>query len=255
MRNKIKIIILFFLIIILFFIYKENNQILLKKVIEIQKKLIPLISQNFKSKEKAWVGFIFLWCYGVFHSIGPGHGKAIILSTTISNKLNSKKIVILAAIISYLQGFSALFAYKLFLLIGVKLIPSLSFDLEESSRKMAAILLIIIGIILLYREFRNKHDHPNERDKKNIFLGSFLIGIIPCSGVLNILIFLKLLKLERYNFISVISICTGMFFTLVFSGIFSDLIKCNVLKNKFEIKYIKYIGFLFMIMYGFYFIS
>lgn len=255
MKNKIKVTLSILLIGFLFYLYIENHQIWLKKIIEIQKNLIPLISQNFKSKDKVWLGITFLWCYGIFHSIGPGHGKAIILSTTISEKIEIKKIIILSGIIAYLQGLSALFSYKLFLLIGIKLIPALSFNLEDSSRKISAVLLIIVGIYFLYREFKNKDSHLDKVNKKNIYLTSFLIGIIPCSGILNILIFLKLLKIERYDFISVLSICSGMFFTLVFSGIFSSFISDKILVNKEKIQYVKYVGFFIVIIYGINFIN
>ena len=252
MKDKIRKILIVIFVILLFYLYKEYHEIWLRQIIKTQRKLIPLISHTFKNKDKIWMGVIFLFFYGMVHSIGPGHGKAIILSITISNKLNLKKIIIISAIISYLQGISALFAYKLFILIGVKLIPSLSFNLEENSRKMSAFLLIILGLFFLYKEFKNNNNHLEKKDKQNIFLGSFLIGIIPCSGILNILIFLKLLKLERYTFISITSICTGMFLTLVFSGVFSNFVKYKTLKNKAKIKYIGYIS---MVIYGLYFLG
>lgn len=255
MKNKVKITLLILLIGFTFYLYKENHQIWLKKIIEIQKNLIPLISQNFKNKDNAWLGIFLLWCYGVFHSIGPGHGKVIILSTTVSEKIEVKKIIILSGIIAYLQGVSAFVSYKLFLLIGVKLIPSLSFNLEDSSRKISAILLIIVGIYFIYIEFKSKDNHLDRVNKKNIYLTSFLIGIIPCSGILNILIFLKLLKIQKYDVISVLSICSGMFFTLVFSGIFSDFISDKILVNKEKIKYIKYAGVIIVIIYGLNFIK
>lgn len=255
MKDKIKVVLWIVSAGLLFYLYKENHQICLKKIIEVQRKLTPLISQNFKSGEKAWLGTIFLFFYGFFHAIGPGHGKLIISSAAIVNKINLKKIIILAGIISYLQGFSALFAYKLFVLIGTKLIPALSFNLEDSNRKISAVLLIIIGIYFFYKEFKDRDSHLDETSKRNPYFASFLLGVVPCSGILNILIFLNLLKIDKYNFSSVLSICTGMFVTLVFCGIFSNFISGGILKNKGEVKYVRYAGFVIMILYGFTFIS
>lgn len=255
MKNKIKGILLVILAILLFYLYKEYYQVWLKQIIEIQRKLIPLISQNFKREDKAWIGFIFLFFYGLIHSIGPGHGKLIISSITVIEKINFKKIIVLSGIISYLQGFSALLAYKVFILIGKKLIPNSSFYLEDYSRKISAVFLIILGIYFFYKEFKNKNFYIDKKSKKNPYLTSFLLGIIPCSGILNILIFLTLLKLEKYSILSVLSVCTGMFITLIFSGVFSDFISGRTLKNKVKLKYIRYTGFIIMILYGFNFIS
>lgn len=251
MKKKIKLILLILILGLITYFYREYSQIGLKIIIKIQKKLIPLISKNFKNEGKVWLGIIFLWCYGVFHSIGPGHGKSIILSLTLSNKISLKKIIILAGIMSYLQGLSVLFIYKLFILIGKKIIPILSFNLEQNTRNIVAVILIILGIYLIYKEFKDENYQPDETCQKNIYFSAFIIGIIPCSGILNILFFLKLLKMERYGFISAMCICSGMFFTIILTGILSDFIKDKILKNKKKRKFIKYIGFLLIIMYGF----
>lgn len=253
MKKTIKIFFILISILILALIFKEKYPILLKKIIYTQRKLIPLISKNFKNKDNHLTAFFLLFLYGFIHSIGPGHGKFIISSSTLIDKLNIKKIIMLSAIIAYLQGFSALFFYHFFLLIKKQISPHLSFSLENNFQKISAFLIILLIIFIIFKEIKKRKFSLNKVNNKNVYVFAILLGLIPCGGILNILIFLKLLNLDKYNFISTISICSGMFATLFLSGVLSTNITTrfkNILNLKY-IYYLKYLGFIFIIIYIF----
>lgn len=236
---------------VLFYIFKNYHQSIFRKIVNIQKEIVANISGNFRDDGSIYLGIITLFLYGGIHSIGPGHGKVILSSAVLIEKINFKKIIVLAGIIAYSQGFSTFILYKLFIFIGKQLLPVLNFKIENYGRIITAILLIIMGLYLFYKEFKRESHSCRSSASKNIFLASFFLGAVPCSGILNILLFLNLLELSQYGVISILAVCTGVFVTLVFSGLLSNFFSNEVIKIKgsFMISF-RYIGIIIMILYG-----
>ncbi len=235
----------------LFYIFKSYNQLIFRKIVNIQREIVANISGNFRGDGSIYLGIITLFLYGVVHSIGPGHGKIILSSAVLIEKITFKKIIFLAGIIAYCQGISTFILYKLFAFIGKQLLPVLNFKIENHGRTMTAILLVIMGLYLFYKEFKRESHSCRSSASKNIFLASFFLGIVPCSGILNILLFLNILKLSQYGVISILAVCTGVFITLVFSGLLSNFFSNEVIKIKGSfIVSLRYIGIIVMILYG-----
>lgn len=235
----------------LFYIFKSYHQSFFREIVKIQREIVVDVSGNFRNDGSTFIGVVLLFLYGVIHSIGPGHGKIILSSAVLIEKINFKKIIVLAGIIAYCQGLSTFVLYRLFMFIGKQLLPVLNFKIENYGRVMTAILLIIMGVYLIYKEFKRKTHSCKSSSGKNTFLSSFLLGVIPCSGILNILLFLNLLKLSQYGVISILAICTGVFITLVFSGLLSNFFRNQVIKIEGSlIVFLRYIGIMIMILYG-----
>lgn len=120
------------------------------------------------------VGFCFL--YGVFHAIGPGHGKVVISSYMVANEVALRRGVVLSLMASFLQGMTAIIAISFFLIAlrgsGIKT-GDLAYGLEVTSY----IGVMGVGLWLIWRKlFKGKpahqhahahahgHDHPHTHD-------------------------------------------------------------------------------------------
>jgi len=94
----------------------------------------------------ALIGFSFL--YGVFHAVGPGHGKAVISSYVIANRTTLRRGVILSFASSLVQALSAI-GIVVVLAIGVK---AAGVEIRETVRYfeiISAVLVILAGCWLL----------------------------------------------------------------------------------------------------------
>ena len=103
---KKKTILILICFIITLYILSSHGNFYLIKFQKIQLKLTQDFIFNIKKINNFyWIVIIFL--YGIVHSLGPGHGKTLLAT----NCLNYKKsnIFLLAAFISYTQGFICFF--------------------------------------------------------------------------------------------------------------------------------------------------
>jgi nickel/cobalt transporter (NicO) family protein len=150
----------------------------------------------------ALIGFL----YGVFHAIGPGHGKVVISSYLVATGSAMRRGVLLAFVASFVQALSA-----------IALVAIMAMLLNVSSRETTArvqilemvsySLVIALGLWLMAGTLRAiwtgnsadcGHDHghhghpefgppPEGRGRFLALVGS--IGIRPCSGAVIILLF------------------------------------------------------------------
>ncbi|WP_191601801.1 nickel/cobalt transporter [Marinomonas algicola] len=113
------------------------------------------------------VGVSFL--YGVFHAVGPGHGKAVISSYMLASNASIKQGIGLTAASSFAQGVTA---------IVCVLVLGYAFDLAGQATRvsrffeMASFIMIgAMGLWMLLRVLRNKpaccdhHDHVVPQDQ------------------------------------------------------------------------------------------
>ncbi|MGI9489832.1 MAG: nickel/cobalt transporter [Geminicoccaceae bacterium] len=150
--------------------------------------------------------------YGLFHAIGPGHGKVVISTYLATNESRLAQGLLLSFLSSLLQGLTAI------IVVGVT-----AFLLERSLRSSQTTgialetvsygLVSMIGLFLMWRSaghlFRNRrvsHDHevghddchhchgPSAADLskpltlREIALMILSVGIRPCSGAIIVLI-------------------------------------------------------------------
>lgn len=251
--KKIKIII-FFLILGLFFYYgKIFYSSCLSDLARYQHQQLIKITNGFKSnngKEKLiTIGILFF--YGIIHSLGPGHGKSIISSASLLEN-RYRKILILGAIIAFLQGTIGYILVKVFSLLSQTLSIMQVENAGDKIKLLTSILVLFIGISLLSKQFfkKNKLGVKNNKDK-NIYLLAFLTGLVPCYGIVNVLLFLNLLHLEQYSLISALAISSGMYLVISIFGIFSLKFSKNIIKlDENLLKIMNCIGPALIILYS-----
>ncbi|MEO3431276.1 nickel/cobalt transporter [Pelagibius sp. CAU 1746] len=176
----------------------------------------------FKQQGSAAAGALILvsLLYGVFHAVGPGHGKAVISAYLLANESAVRRGVLLAFLASLVQGLSAVLLVGLLAallgLAGVQVTRSVSY-LESASYALVA----LIGAWMLWSQLRggHRHHHHHHGDTADAACGHghvpdpallsapaatagarrnrvseaaglvLAVGIRPCSGAVLVLLF------------------------------------------------------------------
>lgn len=132
--------------------------------------------------------------YGILHAIGPGHGKAIIATFTLSQPTARRQTLAIAIGGALMQGISAI----LWVALAMGLLHLLMPDAVNHSywlNRANAALIIAIGAYILYRHRPRRrhdahcacgHDHHHHDTPATSALSPWAaiitIGIRPCSG-------------------------------------------------------------------------
>ncbi|MEM9278114.1 MAG: nickel/cobalt transporter [Pseudomonadota bacterium] len=169
-----------------------------------------------------WALISISFLYGIFHAVGPGHGKVVVSSYMLANEIAAKRGVIISMAASIAQGMTAIVAISFFMLVlrgtGIKS-GELTYGLEMASY----IGVMAIGVWLVWRKlFRRSHSHAHPHDHAHdhhhshgdmacddcghahapdpkMLTGTFglreawtailAVGLRPCTGALIILVF------------------------------------------------------------------
>jgi ABC-type nickel/cobalt efflux system permease component RcnA len=109
-------------------------------------------------------GFSFL--YGVFHAVGPGHGKAIITSFVVSNEATVRRGVLVSFLAAGFQALTAIVLVSLLLVVlnatGMQL-TAWANTLETASYALIALVglyLLVSQLMRLWRRRRGERVSP-----------------------------------------------------------------------------------------------
>ena len=134
--------------------------------------------------------------YGILHAIGPGHGKAIIATFTLSQPTARRQTLAIAIGGALMQGVSAILWVALAMGLLHLLMPDAVNHSHWLNRANAA-LIIAMGAYILYRHRPHRqhdahcacgHDHHHHDAPATSALSPWAaiiaIGIRPCSGAM-----------------------------------------------------------------------
>lgn len=162
-------------------------------------------------------GFSFI--YGIFHAVGPGHGKAVISSYVLANERTLKRGVLIAFMAGFFQALSAIAIVSVMGLVfnlGKRRMEAVSNNLETISYAV----ITLFGLWLLFSQLRlyvwarsesHDHDHDHSHDDHGHdqhghahlpgaaeLEGAFsfrtaigmaaAVGLRPCTGALIVLV-------------------------------------------------------------------
>lgn len=175
---------------------------------------VRVLKQDY-SLSTAWGLIVISLLYGVFHAVGPGHGKAVITSYLLANERAVRQGVLLALLSSVAQGVSAIALVFggawAFDLVGQRLLDA-AWSLEQASFGLIA----AIGAWLLWqaatgrgrRHHHHGHSHGEHDQDHHHHHGPdvaaltrepltirralpivLAVGIRPCGGALIVLVF------------------------------------------------------------------
>ena len=189
------------------------------------------------------------FAYGVFHAVGPGHGKLVVTSYLLAERSSLRRGVAIAVLASLLQGLVAIaVVLGLFLLLGLARAQTerAAFTLETVS----FVLIAVLGLRLVLRGAREawqltrpprSHNHdadhqhgcghdesghvhdagcshahlpaPDEivraRSVWSLALMVLSIGIRPCSGAIILLLFACLIGVVGPGVVAVLALSAG----------------------------------------------
>ena len=156
----------------LIYLLISNFNLIMFKIAIYQQEIVEKISELIeKENEKIiYTMLFFTFLYGIVHSFGPGHGKTLVLTYSVKEKLNFPKLLLVSFLIAYLQGLSAYILVKFIINLSDKASMMLFYDLDNRTRLIASILIILIGLYNIYSILRNKScEHCHETKVKNTF--------------------------------------------------------------------------------------
>ncbi len=159
--------------------------------------------------------------YGVIHAVGPGHGKALVGTYFLSHKekiSSAFKIGYMVAIIHAISAFILTFVIY-YMIEGIF---SKTFNQSvEVMYKISGILIIFVGFYLIYelKKEWNKTDTINTNRLKKPYVLALSVGIVPCPGVMTILLFSLTLGHIITGIFATLAMSIGMGLTISLSGI------------------------------------
>lgn len=197
----------------------------MNEVRQIQSQLYRQLSRAVRalkddySLSTAWGLILVSLLYGIFHAVGPGHGKAVITSYLLANERAVRQGIALSLLSSLAQGITAVVLVIggawLFDLAGNQLLDS-AWSLERFSFGLIA----AVGVFMLWQVLTGRghhhhdhghddhdhthddHDHghghialpPTGQDGARLTLRRAVpiilaVGIRPCGGALIVLVF------------------------------------------------------------------
>lgn len=171
------------------------------------------------------IGLGFL--YGVFHAVGPGHGKVVIAAYVATHESRALRAIALSLVSALLQG-----------LVAVMLVIGLNTLLERSMREVPEIalgmeafsyaLVALVGLFLIVHAVRRllrpgtarAHHHHDcnghapiepviDASGRTFFLTALSIGVRPCSGAILVMVLALTMQLAWAGAATVAAISLG----------------------------------------------
>lgn len=169
--------------------------------------------------------FLLCFLYGAVHAAGPGHGKAIAMSYVLAKGKGYRYGLLLGVLIAIIHAGSAILIVFLLRFLFEK---TLSTNLDSATQVTQIFsygLISLIGLYLLgiglYSLVKGVVDqHKESADRKhftNAFYTALAIGIVPCPGVIMVLLFSLSLEQVILGMLLCVAVSIGMALTITVS--------------------------------------
>jgi nickel/cobalt exporter len=191
------------------------------------------------------VGFL----YGIFHAVGPGHGKVIVTGYLLAGRHTLRRGIIVSALSSLLQAMTAIV-----LVLGLYQILGLARQQTENAAAWLEVagygFMALVGLALLIRGLREawhlkgeQHHHhegcnhginpaavATANDRWSLVLMIFSIGIRPCTGAILLLVFACIVGAIWAGVLATLAMGLGTFITTATLAVLAVQSKKGLLK-------------------------
>jgi nickel/cobalt exporter len=209
------------------------NQIL-KQLVLLQYQLNSYISITIRSlndDNSLSISLLILsiaFLYGLVHAAGPGHGKALVAFYFTSNKSDYKKAFKIGYMIAIIHAVSALiFTFGIFYILKTMFRKNFN-EMTSLTMQISSITIISVGLYLIYESYKKRKQYKEKeviKSNKREYAVAFSVGIVPCPGVMTIVLFCIVLKQFLLGILAAIAMSIGMGLTISIAGILSILLK------------------------------
>ena len=177
--------------------------------------------------------------YGVVHAIGPGHGKSLVALYFTSNKSNYKKAFKMGYMISIIHAmFALIFTFSIFFIFKTMFRQNFN-EFSHIAILISSIMISSVGLYLIYEAYihRKQTEQEHKITNKSEFTVALSAGIVPCPGVMTIVLFCIVLGKYTLGIVSAIAMSIGMGLTISIAGIFSILLNKKISSKLKNISY------------------
>jgi ABC-type nickel/cobalt efflux system permease component RcnA len=221
--------------------------LLLIKISTLQKKLnqrLAHLTKAFKKSEKLSTLLLLIivaFIYGVVHAAGPGHGKVITASYMISRDKGLGECILFGNIIAFVHGlFGVLLVFIVHFIIQ-RTMADTTMGVTYITQIVSYSLITLLGIILLVKKFKSRYHSTtieevqvtgsSWRKQKSVLATALMIGMVPCPGIILIMLFALSFQVIWLGFLLVIAMTIGMAVTISLVAIIGTSGKTWVIKT------------------------
>lgn len=172
--------------------------------------------------------------YGLVHALGPGHGKAAIASYFLIHGAKTRDALKAAFLTSLVHTFSALsVTWVLYLFFRQTIMRH--FELINANMyKLSGVLLIVLASLLWFEVRKAHSENALKTGSSSLLKIAFSVGIVPCPGVMSIVLFAMILGYYSLGVVSAISMSLGMGLTISLAALVSTRLKHAVARSRYE---------------------
>jgi len=194
-----------------------------------------------------FVALGFGFGYGAIHALGPGHGKLVISSYFLANGGRIKEGVWMGTQIALIHVASAIIV----VLAADLVLSSLAVDGTDQYRPVRLVsyaAIATIGLYMIWTAARkwldhrahkhhdhgcscSLHSHDETGAPKRRSLISLMVGVVPCTGAILVMLFALANDLVLMGVLVVLAISIGMAATMASLGMISVWLRRSVLER------------------------
>ncbi len=167
---------------------------------------------------------VIAFFYGILHAAGPGHGKAVAASYIISQKGKILDSLLFGNMIAFFHGFSGMFLVLIIYFVLHSSVSGTLLDVSRITQIISYSFILLLGTALLTKSIylwcrrtvidRRYADGYTRGRKIGSLATAFVVGMIPCPGVVLIMLFALSMDMIGLGFLLALSMTLGMAVTI-----------------------------------------